>query len=614
MKKTVSLFLCVVLVFSSASLFAFAGDAKKAFCGGNCSNSPTVVIPGLFQSEVTCYDSDGKVMLDSKGNERKGPFFMDTSEVVESALKKALLPLSKTLITQTDEKNEFANALGEVLGEALMERIKSDNNGNFVHDIRATKYETSVANLSEYDREYVLKTIPLQKYVEKVGADHLYFFSYSSFDNMERLAKQIVDLIEKAKKESGHEKVNVVPISQGGSLWNAVMEYYPEIAKDIDRVVYIVPATDGSVLIGDIFANGFIDDDDALYDYMFPLLMGEDTWTGYLVDLLIRIFPKDVLNSVLDIAVDRLIKDYLSNSTCMWGLVPSGLYKTARDKYLSDESKAEIRKQTDRYCQAQLNAKKNILAFKAEGVEFFDVVGYNHSLYPIVDSWKTLNADGIIQLDSTSLGAVSAPVGKTLGKDYKQQGNGFGTCCDPKHNHIDPHNVVDASTGLLPDHTFYFYNHNHEQTANCDVIIDLAVRLLWDKSFKNVYSYPEEFPQFNTSRESKWLISAVDAMRGYDRSTLSEADAKELDAAIAEVDSVLSSTVVDFEAFSKAEERFYAIRDKITSVKTDSEIKKENAKVFFQKLFAKLLKFFNSLVNKFWGYRGFGIFKLVSGK
>ena len=612
MKKLISLLLCLFMLASQASLFAFAGGTEKSSCGGNCPNSPTIVIPGLFQSEVTCYDSNGKVMLDSKGNARKGPFFMDTSEVIEEALKKALLPLSKTLITQNDEKNEFANALGDVLGNALMERVKSDSNGNFVYDIRATKYETSAANLSDYDREYILKAIPLESYVAKAGADHLYFFSYSSFDNIERLAKQIVDLIEVAKKETGHNKVNVVPISQGGSLWNAVMEYYPETAKDIDRVIYIVPATDGSVLIGDIFANGFIDDDDALYDYMFPLLMGKDSWMGYLVNLLIRVFPKDVLNSVLDIAVDKLISEYIANSTCMWGLVPSGLYKTAREKYLSGESKAVIRKQTDRYYQAQLNAKKNILAFRNEGVEFFDIVGYNHSLYPIVDSWKTVNADGIIQLESTSIGAVSAPVGGTLGADYRQQGNSFSTCSNAKHNHIDPHGIVDASTGLLPDHTFYFYNHNHERTADCDVIIKLAVRLLWDKSFKNVYSYPDEFPQFNTSRESKKLIAAVNAVRGFDRSVLSAQDAEELDAAIAGVDSTLANTVVDFDAFSKAEKRFYAISDKITSEKSEKQVKEENAKAFFESLVTKLLKLLNDFVNRVWGYRGFGIYKLVS--
>ncbi len=607
MKKLVSLLLCLLLLLPSASLFAFG-----ASCGGKCENCPTIVIPGLFQSEVFCYDEDGKIMLDSKGNERKGPFFMDTSEVVEDAIKKVLLPLSKTLFTQADEKNEFANALGDVLGNALMERIKSDNNGNFVYDIRAAKYNTNVANLNEHDKKHILDAIPLESYISKVGADHLYFFSYSSFDNIERLSKELTELIAIAKKETGHNKVNIVPISQGGSIWNAVMEYYPETANDVNRIVYIVPAVDGSALIGDIFEKGFIDDDDALYDYMFPKLIGESDWLGYLVNFLIRVIPKEVLNDVLDIAVDKLIGDYLSNSTCMWALVPSGSYKVAREKYLMSDEKAVIREQTDRFYNAQLNAKKNILSFKDKGVEVFDIVGYNYSMYPIVDSWNKVNADGIIQLDSTSLGAVSAPVDCTLGADYTQKGNSYGTCSDPKHNHVDSHKTVDASTALLPDHTFYFYNHNHEYTGGCDVIIKLAVRLLWDKNFKNVYSYPDEFPQFNNSRLTKWLIGAVDGVRNYDTSKLSPEDAAELKAAIAEVDAVLAETVVDIDAFKAAETRFYAIRDKITSTpKSESEVKKENFLSFVKTFFAKALDILNKLFNKIFGYRGFWHFRLV---
>lgn len=595
------------MIFPAAGLFASAEDGVYTSCGGKCGKCPSIVIPGLFQCEVLCYDENGEIMLDSNGNERTGPFFMDTSETVENALKKALVPLSKTLITQKDKQYEFANALADVLGEALMGRIKSDDNGNFVHDVRAVQYDTSFARLSEHDKEWALNAIPLESYIDIAGEDHLYFFSYSSFDNMEKLAKQIKDLIEQVKRETGHDKVNVVPISQGGSIFNAVMEYYPEVADDINRIVYIVPAIDGSNLLGDIYANGLIDDDDALYDYMFPMLLGKDNeWLGYLIDLLIRVFPKEVLNDTLDIAVDKLINDYLVNSTCLWGLIPSGSYPVAREKYLMGDNKAVIRAQTDRYYQAQLNAKQNLLKFREKGVEVFDIVGYNTSLYPIVDSWNKVNADGIIQLSSTSIGATSAKVNGNLGEGYVQQGNAYGTCSDPTHNHIDPHNMVDASTGLLPDHTFYFYNHNHERTGSCDVIIKLAVRLLWDESFKDVYSYPDEFPQFNNSRVTKDLIDSVDDMRDYDASELSPEDAEELRAAIAQVDEQLSTTVVDEEAFNAAQARFEAIRTKIAqSSVPEEQIKKENAKSFFMSLLTKLLSLANRILNKVLGYKGF---------
>ncbi len=606
MKKLTALILCIVLLLPTASMFVSASEVCTS-CGGKCGKSPSVVIPGLFQSEVLCYDENGEIMLDSKGEPRVGPFFMDTSETVMNAIKNVLLPLSKTLITQKDKQHEFANALADVLGEALMERVKSDDNGNFVHDVRAVQYTTSMAKMNAHDKKWALDAIPLKGYIDAAGEDHLYFFSYSSMDNMERLAKQVKELIEQAKAETGHDKVNVVPISQGGSIFNAVMEYYPELADDIDRVVYVVPAVDGSALLGDIYANGFIDDDDALYGYMFPKLMGSDSeWLGYLIDIIIRVLPKEVLNDTLDIAVDKLIGDYLANSTALWGLIPTGSYPAAREKYLMSDSKAVIRAQTDRYYQAQLNAKNNILKFRESGVEFFDIVGYNKALYPIVDSWDKVNADGIIQLSSTSLGATSAKVNGKLPEDYVSGGNTYGTCTDRSHNHIDPYGMVDASTGLLPDHTFYFYNHDHEQTGGCDVIINLAIRLLLDKSFKDVYSYPNEYPQFNDSRFTKWLISSVNSMRDCDTSSLSEEDAAELKAAIAQIDELLSTTIVDGEEFKAAETRFYAIRDKINSQsKSEQDINKENTKSLFMRILTKLLSIASKVISRFFGDKGF---------
>lgn len=603
MKKIISLLLCALLVLPALSLAASAADTG---CNGDCPNAPSIVLPGLFQSETFYYDENGNVMLDSDGEVRKGPFFLDTPEVIKNAVNTALLPLLKTLATQKDSEHEFANALGDVLGEALMERIKSDENGNMVYNVRATQYNTSLANLSEHDREYALKAIPLNGYIEKAGADHLYFFSYSSFDNIERLAKQVVELIETAKRETGHSKVNIVPISQGGSIFNAVMEYYPEVADSINRVVYIVPAADGSNLIGDIYAYGLNDSDEALYDYMFPMLLSKNSeWAGYLVNFLLRIFPKDVLNDVLDIAVDKLISEYLSNTTCLWALVPSSSYPIAREKYLTGDNKAVIRTQADRYYRAQLNAKKNILAMREKGVEVFDLVGYNKALYPIAKSWDKVNADGIIQLDSSSLGAVSAKIGSTFGEGYTQQGNSYKTCCDPTHNHVDPRNIVDASTGLLPDHTFYFYSQDHEQTGGCDVIIKLATRLMCDSSFKNVYSYPNEYPQFNEFRVTKWVTGPLESMKNYDTSTLSPEDAAELKAAIAELDTELQKTVVDKESFDAAVARFNAIRDKITSEQTESEKKKETLKTRLTDLFTIILRFLSKIFNGVFGFRGF---------
>ena len=92
------------------------------------------------------------------------------------------------------------------------------------------------------------------------------------------------------------------------------------------------------------------------------------------------------------------------------------------------------------------------------------------------------NADGIIQLDSTSLGAYAAKVGETLPEDYVQKNT---YCNNPDHNHISPDRVVDASAGLLPDTTFYFDNQRHDLTARNDVILKLALNLIESDRIQN---------------------------------------------------------------------------------------------------------------------------------
>ena len=324
-KRTFSFFLSTVLFITVFAPAAFAVPKNTV----GCDVCPTVVVPGIFQSDVRFYDENGSEKLNSAGEKYSKPFFMEASnDIVKDALENALLPIAKMLITQRDKDNKSAQAIADVLGRAMFENIKLDEYGRPVKDIRATEYNTSLANLSEDDREYALNQIPLDEYVEKVGLDHLYFFSYVSTGNIKATAERLFDLIQIAKRETGHDKVNLLPISQGGSLFNALMQVYIDkgldFSDDVNRVCFIVPASDGAAVLGDIYRYGLLDDDDALYGYMFPSLLDDDQQAlAYLINIILRIMPNADLNAILDKAVDTLIEDYLENSTCLWALIPS---------------------------------------------------------------------------------------------------------------------------------------------------------------------------------------------------------------------------------------------------------------------------------------------------
>lgn len=608
-KKPIALLLSLVLLASCLGVGCVAAiDTPE-------NNVPSILIPGLFQSETKYYEN-GHVALNKNGEPYSEPFFTDTDEeIIGAAVTEALIPICSLLINQEDKEEQAAHAIADVLGSTLMEKQKCDENGQFIHDIRATKYFDSFADLSEYDQTTILDHFPMEYYVEKAGGDMLYVFSYASLDNMISTVNELYDFIQFVKQDSGYDKVNIVPVSQGGSIAVGLLQHYRDlglnIADDINRIVYVVPAYNGSTLVGEVFENGIIDDDYELYRDMLPALLGEEEMVSYIVNIVLRLMPNADVNNILDVAVDTFVGDYARYSTLLWGLCPTENYPGSRAKYLSDESTVKIVEQTDWFYQAQLNADENNLQAAADGVKIFDIVDYNVPLYHLVDSWDDVNADGIIQLSSTSLGAYSVGVDKQLPADYVPAKN---NCTDPEHHdHSDPHNLVDARTGLFPETTFYFYGQNHESSASNDVIMKLASTLLFDESFTSVYSYPDKFPQFNTGRNTKKLRKALDEMRDYDTSKLSPADRTELEEAIIQADAVLENTVVDLNDLNAAQLRFYNIRDKIADLDNASdnpdsstENKENTAYLDFSYVFKDLLKILSDLLYRLFGGAGFG--------
>lgn len=518
--------------------------------------SNSIIIPGLFQSMTRLYNEDGTLATNKDGEVYEAPFFLDTvGEIVILALKKALIPLLLGIVTRHDYGDILATSVADVLGEILGGKITSDSNGKLVKNVLADKYNAPVSELTAEEKYYIYDQIPLVDYADLVGEDHLYFFSYCSFGNLEETVDELYDFIKMAAKNSPTGKTNIVPISQGGSLAANLLERHPDVGQYLDRIVYIIPALDGTVLMGELFEKGFIDDDKSLYDEIFPVLLDDDDtpWLGYLVNIALHLLSRDTVNSVLDKGLDSLV-ECLKNSTCIWGLVSSASYPAAAEKYLSGSENKVIRAQTDTHYQAQLNRYKNIkYQMEKYGVEVFDIVDYNYRMYPLVDSWKTINADGIINVDSTSMGATSFGVDVQLPDSYKPVAGG---------KYVDKYNIIDAGTGLLPDQTFYFHNQNHESTGRNDVIMKLAIDLLIDDNFTSINSYPDKYPQFNEWRDATGFAgSLTDISNKLYTGDIGAADKAELTALLKEGCKVANNTTMDPDELEAYKSDFYLRRN-----------------------------------------------------
>lgn len=588
-KKFISIILSVILVFS-ACITSHAEETPALQIADDCC--PTIIVPGLMQSKTRMYNDDGTV------NEAyEAPFFMDdTSTIVADAVSKVLMPLLSVLTTQSDPNGVFAQALADTVTSVLASKIKCDENGDNIYNIEADRYLYSYADCTPEEQKHIIDNVPVTNLINTIGGENLYFFSFNSFGNIDKITAELYEYIQMAKEQTGSKKVNIVPISQGGGLCNNLLEYYPQVMDDLNRIIYVVPCLDGTDIMNSIFLNGFNDENEALYGYMMPYLLGEQT--GKLVNIVLRILPTEVLKNALQVTVDTLVNDGLQNSTLFWAFAKAEDYEVIAEKYLSDEGDEEIRRQADRYQKARVNSYANILKAKEKGVEVFNLVNYNHALYPIVGCWDEVNADGIIDLDSTSMGSTSAPCDCQLPAGYTQQGNSYGTCSDPtNHNHIDSHNIVDASTGLLPDHTFYFYNGNHEQTGINDVLIGLVERLLVDETFTDVYSYPEQYPQFNTARVTRGLKNDLkEAKKLLD--TLDADKKAELEKAIAEVEALLKETVVDGVKTQTVSDNFYTAYNNARGIEPETES-------FTDKVLDKVVTIAHDAILNKYGYNSF---------
>ncbi len=558
MKKALAVMLAIVITLSCVSVLGYS--AKQEYV-------PTIIIPGLFQSETYAYEN-GEIACDANGTPLAAPFYVSiTEKEITDIVTKALLPITKMFITQEDKDALAAKEVSKILAGILMGKQRSDANGEFIDDVRPAVYQGSVATIEDFQLEGVLADFPVQEYFEIAGIENLYVFNYVSTGNMIQTAKDLYDYIQFVKKDAKSDKVNLVPVSQGGSITNGLMKYYDEqnisLSRDINRIVFTVPALDGAALLGDCYRYGFNKNSKALYTTAMPSVIGYENYLGYIINIAMRLMPKADIDVLLDEIANAMVNDYLKYSTLLWGLIPSGDYPACREKYLMGDDMAEIRRQADWYYDAQLKSEDYILEAIEDGVKVFDIVDTNVELYQLAVSHDKQNCDGIIHVASTSMGAYSVNVGTKLPENYVASRN---NCSDPKnHDHTDPDGIMDVCSGLLPEHTFYFSGQNHATTASNDVIMTLIITLLTDESFTSVHSYPDKFPQFNYSRETKRLREDVDYMRDYDTSTLTAEDAKELREAIAQVDEMLANKVVDTEEFQAANDRFYDIFDKITS-------------------------------------------------
>ncbi len=448
----------------------------------NCGFYPTVVVPGI--GDCKAYE------VDEKGNKLRAAWPPDIDKDAMEKLKKTLIfPALRMLVTRHDLG--FTKKAGEAISEAL-DTLTSDANGKYKHNIQVVTYDDSLDKLPEEDRKFIYRMLPLKPLAEVIGEDHLFYFGFvpiaNTYDTVERLRA----FIKTVKEKTGHSKVNLASVSLGATITTAYLDAYASDG-DVNRVVGVVPAFDGSITISDIMKGDIAFDD---YESLFVELMGKSK--AEKVIKIANLLPKKILRDFIDSVIGAIVKTLILNATIMWGLVPAHEYEKLSAKLLSDPAHANLKAQTDRAWRSRNDFPALVAKARENGISIFSLCGHDVQLFKAVNSTE-VSSDMVVHTASCSMGAKIAPLGKTLGDGYKQQ----NLCCsNTAHNHISPDNTIDASCGALPDTTWYWRSMEHEEAAVNAKLLELMKILLCNDDLKDVFQNPE-YPQFNEFEKVK---------------------------------------------------------------------------------------------------------------
>ncbi len=490
---------------------------------------PTVIIPGISQSVSYLADEDGYPAYNANGEELSGGLLiLDTSNLVPTIVNNLAAPLARALITQSDKDKVFQKAVTTTVKEIFSIQA-SDNEGNPVNNLKTVEYKSSVAGMSEEDREYFYRMIPMKHLTEGIidartgeystkpvlDASLLYLYAFPLIGDPMESARGLDEYIQFVKEDTGADKVNIVTVSLGGTILTAYMELmkgtgYP----DINSVINVVACLQGTDVMGDFYLRDFKinNPDHPEYEAFFfneflPMVMesnADSPTLGYIINIALKIMPKEVVYSLLTGAVDGIIDTLMLKCPQFWAMIPADRYDDVKEKYNflweDEETYGVLTAKLDAFHTASVNLVDNLKEFNTTGDRVHNVAAYNlsyaeqdYNFFGAMASSDVTNSDGIIDVDSTTLGATYAKAGSVLSDDILFADGA----------RISPDGSVDVSTCAFPDNVWLFHGQYHEVGRN-DVVLSLVGQII-SGNIKSVKDNSANYPQFNGNRNTRNL-------------------------------------------------------------------------------------------------------------
>ncbi len=539
MKKITALILCFVMTFFAFPV-ALAAEEKAE----ELTKYPIIMVPGYTSSSYYKIDEETgeKVMVWGDAIGQIGAGAQDG--MLEQILAEAVEFFA------TGDAKKLAATLGAGFNRIFAD-MKCNDDGtpsvpvyNYVHTPEETNYANLAAKYPEGD--YQAEKEIMADIGSRVGVENTYVFTcdfrMGAVEIANSLREYIDDVIEyhnigKAEEDK-IDKVNIYALSHGGQVTGTYLTLYGHEGK-VNNAVLTVPALGGAGIAYDAF-NGDADFNDAeLLQFLQHTFLIEEH-----LDLFFRANQLGFLDEL----VEELLPVCMETLGCwgsLWDFVPLEQYEAMKEKNLDPVKNAGLIAQSD-FVHYEIMSRegehyyaKGFKKAEAVGTNIYILAGYGMQIV----SGMPVSSDVIIPIESAT-GATAAPYGKRFADGYKQK-------VDTGLYQVSPSMAIDASTGYLPERTWYIEKYQHGMTYKDDYTFSLACKLLLTDGEGYTVESLKEYPQFHATTNPSHIVFAA-----FDKSTegFVSSEDKELIIKNISYDSVITVSSVsvygaDFEFF-----------------------------------------------------------------
>ena len=505
MKKCLSVLLAVLLLVSVLPLSAAAIEIKENY---DLSKPPVLFIDGInavdlvrdigTKEEETVYPFTADDVLSLVNENRAAVWDVldgDFTQESEDAVIDAAVSLLECVEMNDDGTSKYDITADWLYPLQTRERFTDDGDGGFDLGEKLDELKEWFSSLFRKEEEEPTEEEMMEVLLQSESA---YKFRYDWRMDPYENAEKLQDFIDYMKELTGYDTFSLVGFSQGATVLNTYLSLYGY--EDLESVVWYCGAHNGVEMVGQLFTGRIGVDPDTLTRFLSNPESKEAS-AELIAALAQQLNALGVTGSILqytdkiidkllsDGAIRRLIRETVGKMPGIWSLIGDDYYEEAKAYVFSepgDETRfAALIEKIDAYhYNVQAHSAGIMAQAKAETGKIGVIVKYGRSVIPIIEH-RAVQADGTIDVKGASCGATAADIGSTLGADYVQ-------AVSDGHNHLSADGVIDASTALYPDYTWFIKNQEH--SSGGDYQHALINKIAYAEGQCTVFDDPE-FPQ-----------------------------------------------------------------------------------------------------------------------